>query len=227
MTARLSLRGPGENVANVEMLPTPNPISNERSGSVKMQLVQRQYDNLATMPCIVRVAIAMIPIGLFSFGCAIMYMLCSELVEQGQSLRLLFTGDDRVLFYLCVAFVPAGLFFGVIVLYAFFGINSWIVDGETFSRKSTLFGITLRKWRWSLAEIDNPQLVHITSGGVDAPRPMGARNSRKSSCDEWVLSVRNKASRRSERICQCGTRNVAEELFDFLRSAMLLRSSDE
>ena len=194
---------------------------------MKMQLVQRQYDNLTTIPCIVRVAIAMIPIGLFSVGCAIMYALCSELVEQGQSLRLLFTGDDRVLFYLCVAFVIGGLFFGVIVLYAFFGINSWIVDGETFSRKSTLFGITLRKWRWSLAEIDNPQLVHITSGGVDAPRPMGARNSRKSSCDEWVVSVRNKASRRSERICQCGMRNVAEELFDFLRSAMLLRSSEE
>ena len=56
---------------------------------MKMQLVQRQYDNLATMPCIVRVAIAMIPIGLFSVGCAIMYALCSELVEQGQSLRLL------------------------------------------------------------------------------------------------------------------------------------------
>ena len=71
---------------------------------MKMQLVQRQYDNLTTIPCIVRVAIAMIPIGLFSVGCAIMYMLCSKLIEQGQSLRLLFTGDDRVLFYLCVAF---------------------------------------------------------------------------------------------------------------------------
>ena len=46
-----------------------------------MQLVQRQYDNLTTIPCIVRVAIAMIPIGLFSFGCAIMYALCSELVK--------------------------------------------------------------------------------------------------------------------------------------------------
>ena len=194
---------------------------------MKMQLVQRQYDNLATMPCIVRVAIAMIPIGLFSFGCAIMYALCSELVEQGQSLRLLFTGDDRVLFYLCVAFVPAGLLFGVIVLYAFFGIDTWVVDGANLSRKSTLFGMTLRKWRWNLGEIDNPQLVHITSGAIDAPRPMGARGTRESSCDEWVVSARNKASRRSERICQCGTQKGAEELFDFLRSAMLLRSSDE
>ncbi|MBR4900139.1 MAG: hypothetical protein IKZ46_04300, partial [Victivallales bacterium] len=59
---------------------------------MKMQLVQRQYDNLATIPCIVRVAIVMIPIGLFSVGCAIMYLLCSELVEKGLSIRLLFTG---------------------------------------------------------------------------------------------------------------------------------------
>ncbi len=48
---------------------------------MKAQIVQRQYDNFATMPRIVLAAIAMIPIGLFSVGCAIMYALCSKLVE--------------------------------------------------------------------------------------------------------------------------------------------------
>ena len=198
---------------------------------MKTQLVQRQYDNFTTMPRIVAfVAIPMIPIGLLSVGCAILYVLCRKLVEQGQSLHLLFTGNDRVLFYMCVAFVLAGLLFGVIVLYSLFGIDTWIADGENLSRKATLFGVTLRKWRWNLGEIDNPQLVHITGGAVDAPGPMGKpRTFRKRwpSCDEWVVSVRNKVSRRSERICQCGTQKVAEEFFDFLRSATLFRSPEE
>ena len=33
------MRGAGENVANEEVLPVPNPITNERSGSMKEMLV--------------------------------------------------------------------------------------------------------------------------------------------------------------------------------------------
>ena len=197
---------------------------------MKAQLVQRRYDNFATMPRIVLVAITMIPIGVFSVGCAIMYALCSKLVEQGQSLHLFFTGGDCVLSYMCVAFVLAGILFGVIVLYSLFGIDTWIADGANLSRKATLFGMTLRKWRWNLADINTPQLNHITSGPVNTSGPIGKPRifgKRGSSCDDWEVSVRNKISRRSERICQFGTQKAAEELFDFLRSAMLLRSSEE
>ncbi len=195
-----------------------------------MQLTQRQADNWATVPRIVLFAIAMIPIGLLSVGCAFMYSTCCSLIEQGQSLMCLFTGSGRAEFLFGAAFALGGLLFGTIVLYMFFGIETWAADGESLSRNATLFGVAVRKREWRFSDIDNPQLNHITGERIDTSRPFGSRGtfgSHKSHTDEWEVSVRNKATRKSERIYWSGTQKRAEEFFDFLRSTMLLRTSDE
>ena len=195
-----------------------------------MQLTQRQADNWATVPRIVLFAFAMIPIGLLSVGSAFMYSTCSSLVEHGQSLMCLFTGSGRAAFLFGAAFSLGGLLFGTIVLYMFFGIETWAADGESLFCKATLFGVAVRKRKWRFTDIDNPQLNHTTGERIDAPRSLGKPRTfgrHKSHIDEWEVSVRNKTTRRSERICWSGTQKRAEEFFDFLRSAMLLRTSDE
>ena len=191
---------------------------------MKMRLVQRQFAKWTIPLCFM---VAALSLGHLCVGYGLLYMVCRNLVKQDLPLHWLYTGSDRVLFFLGAAFALSGSIVAFTLLHMVFGVEMWEADDESLFRKSMLFGMTLRKRRWKLVEINQPQLNHITSRivvGFHNPLPF---SSCKSRCNDWEVSIMDKGSRRSEMIYWSGAKEPAEEFFDFLRSAMLLRSSEE
>lgn len=122
-----------------------------------------------------------------------------------------------------LGFVSLGLLFFFTTLHSMFGVETWRVQNGVLHMRSSVLGVTIRNRHWLFSDLELPMLSEVLCdcrevgfGGFDNSWHFSRQKPLSSG---WIVTVRDKTKRRSERLYWSGSKKYAEKFLAFLISA--------